>query len=162
MIDKLLLVCEFVMSKIIPGIPESLLIISGIVFLFLIWWLPNHIERLREHGGNGCSALFGPGTGSVKEALGEASRALTTAFAVLSAILVAVVALPSPEMKSALSTILTTITLIIFSIGLIIALYLSLIRPLSGTAPSAKNVYLLSRLLLLGLGFTMFALASIV
>jgi len=162
MIDQFLRIYEFIMSEMVPKVPEGLLIITGIVFLFLIWWLPNHIERLREHGGEGCSAVFGAGSGSVKEALEKASSTLISAFSVLSAVLVAVVALPFSEMKSTLSTILTTITLIIFSIGLILSLYLSLIRPLSGTAPTPKKVYLLLRLLLLGLGFTMFTLASII
>ena len=150
------------MSEILTIVPKGLLIIFGIVLLFLIWWLPFRIERLRQHGEGSCSAVFGAGAVSVKEALEKASLTLTSAFSILSAVLVALVALPSQSSKNPLSTILITIALITFSIGLVYALYLSLIRPLSGTAPTTKDVYLLSRILFIGLGLTMFALASII
>lgn len=133
-----------------------ILILTGFVFIILALWLPNHIEQMREHGEGGVSAEFTPGFVSLAEAIAS----LITAFSILSAIAIALFVLPSSETKSTISILLSVITLIIFLAGIVWTLYISLIRPLAGTAPSPHNVYWSLRLLLMGLSFTMFTLAS--
>lgn len=112
---------------------KYLTIIFGLVLLFLVWWLPNHIEHMRNHGGG----VFGPGLPSLREAL----QSLITAFSILAAIGAVFIILPFHEVKSTLSVILGIITFSIFSTGILKSVYLSLIRPLSGTAPTLQNVY---------------------
>ena len=131
---------------------KYLILLCGFVLLFLIWWIPHHIERLRNHGGG----YFTPGFPSLQTAL----ISLITTFSILSAIAAVFIGLPLYEMKPKLSIALGVITFIIFSSGIVLSLYLALIRPLSGTAPTMKQFYCPLRLLLLGLGFTMFTLAS--
>ena len=131
---------------------KYLTIVFGFVLLFLVWWLPNHIEYMRTHGG----AEFGPGFQSLREAL----QSLMTAFSILAAVAAAFVILPLHEIKSTPSVMLGVITCSIFSAGILKSVYLSLIRPLSGIAPSLQSVYWPLRLLLLGLSFMMFTLAS--
>ena len=129
------------------------IITFGAIFIFLIWGLPRRIERMRNHGG----AVYGAGGQSIIEAL----RYLVTAFSILAAISGVYIILPF-QGKSTPSIILGTITLIIFLIGILLSVYLTIIRPLSGTAPTQQKIYWLLRLLLLGLGFIMFTLASII
>ncbi len=143
-------------EEIIDRLIVIILLFFGISFLILSWWLPNHIEQLREHGEGGVSAYVIPGFASK----GEAMISLITAFSILSTIAVALIVLPSSGTKSTISILLGVVTLIIFSIGVIWSLYLSLIRSLSATAPSQKKIYWSLRLLLIGIGFTMFTLAS--
>ena len=144
--------CEFIMPEGIMLAFKCLIILCGFVFLFLIWWIPYHIERLRNHGGG----YFTPGFESLQKAL----TSLITAFSILSAIAAVFIGLPFYVMKSTLSIVLGVITFIIFSFGIVSSLYLLLIRPLSGTEPTTQQCYYPLKLLLLGLGFTMFTLAS--
>lgn len=131
---------------------KYLILFCGFVLLFLIWWIPHHIERLRNHGGG----YFTAGSQSLAAAL----TALIAAFSVLFAMAAVFISLPLYETKGVLSMSLGVVTFLIFSSGIVMSLYLALIRPLSGTAPTTKQFYLPLRLLLLGLGFTMFTLAS--
>jgi len=131
---------------------KILILISGFALLFLTWWIPRHIGRLRNHGGG----LFTAGFPSLEKAL----RSLIAAFSILFAGAAVFISLPLYEAKGALSIALGVITFFIFSSGIVLSLYLALIRPLSGTAPTTQRFYWPLRLLLLGLSFTMFTLAS--
>jgi hypothetical protein len=54
------------------------------------------------------------------------------------------------------------LTLSVFIAEISLSIYLSLIRPLSGTAPIQFAIYALIGLVTLGLGCSMFTLASII
>jgi hypothetical protein len=54
------------------------------------------------------------------------------------------------------------LTLSVFTAEISLSIYLSLLRPLSRTAPIQLALYVLIGLVLLGLGWTMFTLASII
>jgi len=131
---------------------EYLLLVCGVGLLILVWWIPQHIEGLRNHGGG----YFTSGA----QSLGTALTSLTATFSILFAIAAAFISLPVYETKGVLPTALGVITFLIFSAGIVFSLYLALVRPLSGTAPTTKQFYWPLRLLLLGLGFSMFTLAS--
>jgi hypothetical protein len=145
-----------VIQEKIDCIAVIVLIFFGIVFFFLTWWYPKYIEQLRVQSDGGVRAEFTPGAQSSIEAV----VSLITAFSILSAIAVALIVLPSSENKSTISILLSVITLIIFLTGIVWSLHLSLIRLLSGVAPKSSFIYLSLRLLLLGLSFIMFTLAS--
>lgn len=130
---------------------KCIIIAFGVILLFLMWWLPNRFERRRNHGG----AVFGSGGESLREALGY----ILTAFLILAA-MAGVSSILAFQEKGVTSVILGVITLILFSIGILRSVYLSLIRPLSGIRPTPNQIYWVLRLLLLGLAFTMFTLAS--
>jgi hypothetical protein len=50
----------------------------------------------------------------------------------------------------------------VFAAEISLSIYLSVVRPLSGTAPTQLAIYALVGLVVLGLGCTMFTLASII
>jgi hypothetical protein len=145
------------LQNILNRIPESILILAGIAFIFLMWWLPFLLTHKRDHGGG----YFTPGLTSIQQALKATSVSFATAFSILTVILGILTVSYSQENGNPLTIILGTATFIIFSIGLVLTIYPSLLRPLSGTAPTIDHVFRLLRLLLLGLGFTMFTVASI-
>jgi hypothetical protein len=147
-----------VVKEKIECITVVVLIFFGIVFFILTWWYPKYIEQLRVQSDGGAMAVFTPGPQSSTEAVGY----LITAFSILSAIAVALIVLPSSENKSTTSIFLSVITLIILLTGIVWTLHLSLTRPLSGVASKPHFIYLSLRLLLLGLSFIMFTLASMV
>jgi ABC-type transport system involved in cytochrome bd biosynthesis fused ATPase/permease subunit len=112
---------------------------------------------LREHGGDGVSALFGPGPGSIQEAL----VSVTTTVSIVSSIGVAAVTVLFQRSRNQLiSMLLGVVTLLIYSIEIMFSLYLSVLRPLTGTVPSLFLLSILLGFIPLGLGFTMFTLAS--
>jgi len=140
------------------GLAKWVLVISGIVFLCLAIYFPVWMDSLREHGGDGVSAVFGPGPDSIKEALGS----VTTTVSIVSSIGVAAVTVLFERSRNRLvSMLLGDATLLIYSAEIMFSLYLSVLRPLTGTVPSLLQVGVLLGLIPLGLGFTMFTLASI-
>ena len=139
------------------GALKSLVLVCGCALLFLMWWMPRRIEGLRDHGGG----LFTPGSPSLEKALGSLMRSLIATFSIFSAIAAVFIGLPLCETRGAGSLALGIATFVLFSSGIVLSLYLALIRPLSGTAPTLKQCYWALRLLLVGLGFTMFTLASL-
>jgi hypothetical protein len=54
------------------------------------------------------------------------------------------------------------LTFSVFTAEISLSIYLSLLRPLPGTAPIQLALYVLIGLVFLGLGWTMFTLASII
>jgi len=130
----------------------------GGVFVILSILLPTTFWIMREHGGDGVSAIFKPGFGSLSEALGAA---LTTT-GILSSIIVAVAILPFERQRSQTTKLLGIVTLALVSCEILYSLYLSLIRPLTGTVPDLLQVYLMVGLMPLGLAFTMFTIAAVV
>jgi len=140
------------------GPAKVILVISGFVFLALAVSFPVWVDSLREHGGSEVSAVFIPGLESIKEALGS----VTTAVSIVSSIGVASIGLLFERSRSRpMSMLLGVVTLLIYSLEIMFALYLSVLRPLTGTVPSLFQVGLLLGFIPLGLGFTMFTLASV-
>jgi len=144
----------------ISYICKWLLAIGGTVFLLLVAWLPYRIDQMREHAGDGLSVVFTPGFESIKEAL----TSLITAFSILSTISCVFIVLPliNAKMPSSIALLLSALTFIAFSSGIVWSLYLYLIRPLSGTAPSAQDIYWDLRILLIGLSLTMYTITAII
>lgn len=129
--------------------------IAGIVLVALTVFLPLLLWFMREHGGEGVSALFTPGYESLSQALSSA----ITNVSVVSSIVVAVAILPFERPRSRTSIFLGVLTLIITSITIMCSLFLSLVRPLTGTAPTILQVYALIGLLPLSLGLMMLTIA---
>lgn len=134
---------------------KAILTIAGVVFVALALFLPLLLWFMREHGGQGLSVIFTPGYESLKEALGSA----ITNISVVSSIVVAVAILPFEHQRSRTSIFLGILTLIITSVTIMYSLFLSLIRPLTGTAPTLLQVYSLVGLLPLSLGLMMLTIA---
>ena len=128
--------------------------VFGAVLCVLAWLLPRRLQAMRDHGG----AEFTPGFRSLVEAL----TSLIAAFSILAALAAVLVVLPVQQMRSTLSVVLGVIAYTLFTTGIVTSVYCRLKRPLSGTAPTERDVYLALRLLLLGLGFAMFTLASVI
>ena len=93
-------------------------------------------------------------------------RALTpfiTIVAFASSFVVALVIVSFEKSKvNATSVLFGILTLSVFTAEIALSIYLSLARPLSGAAPIQFAIYTLIGLVILGLGCTMFTLASIV
>ncbi len=137
---------------------RAVLTISGVAFLILSLFFPALLKRMTEHGGRSLGARFIPGHNSLKEAVDS----VTTSISIVSSIVVAATIILFERSGNTVSILLSTTTLLVFSVTITFSLYLSLIRPLTGTAPSPQQIYLLSALVPLGLGFAMFTVASIV
>lgn len=135
-------------------VAKSVAFAFGLSLLFLIWWLPEHIEHMRNHGGG----VFGPGLPSLVEAL----KSLITASSIFAAIAALFVILPFQGTGYPLAVLLGLLTFVVFLSGILTIVYFLLIRPLSGTAPTLQNVYLSLRLILLGLALTVFTIALII
>jgi len=129
----------------------------GFILVILSPLMPFLFSLMREHGGEGLSALFTPGYDSLREAL---ATALTT-VSIFSSIVVAVTILSFEKKRSHTSRLLGIWTLAIVSTAILYSLYLSLVRPLTGTAPSLFQIYVMVGLMPLGLGFAMFTIASV-
>jgi len=135
-----------------------ILVISGFVFVVLAVWLPVWVNSMREHGGSEVSAIFIPGPNSI----GEALDSVTTAVSIVSSIGVASIGVLFERSRGRpTSMLLGVVTLLIYSLEIMFTLYLSVLRPLTGTVPSLFQVGLLLGFIPLGLGFTMFMLASV-
>jgi len=92
-------------------------------------------------------------------------RALTpliTTVSMASSFVVAAAILSFDKSKANAATVLFGIlTLALFTAEISLSIYLSVVRPLTGTAPTQFAIYALIGLVPLGLGCTMFTLASI-
>jgi hypothetical protein len=79
-----------------------------------------------------------------------------------SSFVVAAVILSFEKSKANVTSVLFgVLTLSVFATEISLSLYLSLVRPLTASAPNLLGIYALIGLVPFGLGFTMFTLASI-
>jgi hypothetical protein len=128
------------------------LVLIGCALLLLSALLP----VLMGATENGVSAAFRSGY----------VRVLTpfiTNVSMASSFVVAVVVLTFEKSKAnAASVLFGFLTLSVFSAEISLSLYLSMVRSLTARAPPLSPIYLLIGLVPLGLGFTMFTLASII
>jgi hypothetical protein len=144
---------------ILKNICLLLLLIGGFICLGLALWLPHEFEMIRiGHGG----VVFIPGFQSLQDAL----TTLFTAFSILTTISFVFVAVPfvskEAERRKPLSLLLSILTLISFVSGIIYSLFYSLIRPLTGTAPTIDNLYFDLQILLVSLSLALFTVASMI
>jgi hypothetical protein len=114
---------------------------------------------MREHGGDGVSALFTPGPESIQEAL----AAITTSVSVIASIGIAGITVVFDKARpSTRSLSFAVLSLFVYCVDIIFLLYLNVIRPMTGTAPSLFELGLVIGLVPLGLGTTFLTLASII
>lgn len=113
---------------------------------------------MREHGGGGVGVLFTPGAQSLSEVLGAA---FTTA-GILSSIVGSAAILPLERQRSQNAKLLGIVTLAFISFETLYLLFLSAMRPLTGTIPYPELVYVMVGLIPLGLALAMFTLAAVV
>ena len=85
---------------------------------------------------------------------------ITNASMVSSFVVAAVILTFEKSKTNTASVFFGVLTLSVFSVEILLSLYLSVIRPLTARAPPPLAVYLLIGLVPLGLGCTMFTLAS--
>ncbi|MGA2972156.1 MAG: hypothetical protein ABSE39_05995 [Candidatus Bathyarchaeia archaeon] len=134
-------------------IVEVVLVLVGLVLAALSVILPILMGAITERGGAG--AAFRSGY----------LRALTpfiTNVSMASCFLVAVVILSFEKSGvNAKSVMFGILTLSAFTAEITLSLYLSLVRLLPAAAPTLMAIYVLIGLVPLGLGCTMFTLASI-
>jgi len=133
---------------------EVMLILVGMVLVALSVLVPISMGTITR--GGGVSAAIRSGY----------LRALTpfiTTTSMASSFVVAVVILSFEKSKTNVTAVLFGIlTLLVFTAEVSLSIYISLVRPLSGTAPTQLTIYALIGLVFLGLGCTMFTLASII
>jgi uncharacterized membrane protein len=133
---------------------EVVLILVGLVLVVLSVLVPILMGAMTRGGGVSAGIRSGY------------LRALTpfiTTVSMASSFVVAAVILSFEKSKANLASVLFGIlTLSVFTAEISLSIYFSLVRPLSGTAPTQLAIYALIGLILLGLGCTMFTLASII
>jgi hypothetical protein len=132
--------------------PEALLVSIGLALVAFSVLLPILMGAVNEKGAG---AAFRSGY----------LRALTpfvTNASMASSFIVAAVVLSFEKSKANAAAVLFGIlTLSVFTAEILLSFYLSLFRPLTGTAPNLSAIFLLIGLVPLGLGCTMFTLASV-
>jgi hypothetical protein len=140
-------------------LPRWCLIASGVVFLALAGAFPIGLGMMREHGADGVSAVFTPGPQSLQDAF----NAISTSVSVIASIGVAAIAVVFERARpSTRSLWLAVFSLWVYCGDITYLLYLAVIRPLTGTAPSLLQLGIVLGLIPLGLGSTFLTLASIV
>jgi len=133
--------------------PEALLAIVGLALVTFSVLLPILMGAITENGGTGTAFRSGY------------LRALTpfvTNASMASSFIVAAVLLSFEKSKAnAAAVLFGVLTLSVFTAEISLSFYLSMFRPLTGAAPNLSAFFLLIGLVPLGLGCTMFTLASI-
>jgi len=132
---------------------EVVLVLIGFVLVSLSVLLPILMETVAEHRGVGATFISGY------------LRSLTpfiTNVSMASSFVVAAVILSFEKSKANVTSVLFgVLTLSVFATEISLSLYLSLVRPLTASAPNLLGIYALIGLVPFGLGFTMFTLTSI-
>ena len=133
--------------------PEVFLAILGLILVAFSVLLPSLMELVAGNSGSG--AAFRSGY----------VRTLTpfvTNASMASTLVVSAAVLSFEKSKANAATVLCEVlTLSVFTAEISLSFYLSLFRPLTGMAPNLSAIFLLIGLVPLGLGCTMFTLASI-
>ena len=130
------------------------LILVGLILVALSAVIPVWMGAMT--GGGGESAV-------IRSGYFRALAPFITIASLASSFVVAAVIVSFEKSKvSVVSVLFGILTLSVFTAEISLSVYLSLARPLSGTAPIQLAIYALIGLVLLGLGCTMFTLASII
>jgi len=139
------------------SVPRVILIVLGFLLAIATIVLPAGIGALRFHVGDGVVAAFGPGPASIKEAI----DAVASSVSIVSSVGIAAIAISFEKARATqVSLILGALSLCIYSYEIIFALYLSVLRPLTGIEPTISDIGLLLGLIPGGLALTMFSLAA--
>lgn len=156
-----------------------MIFIAGLLFFILAFYLPSHLEELSGHVsvdvspnissngenihvGQSVRTSFIPGF----QSLGEALTSIITYNSLLFSVIIVLFTTFFKEdlLRSRLQyktpIIFSAFTLLTFSVGIVWSLFVSLIRPLTGTAPSSNDIYLSLTIFILGLSFTMFTICG--
>ncbi|MGA2626788.1 MAG: hypothetical protein ABSF63_06990 [Candidatus Bathyarchaeia archaeon] len=133
---------------------QVVLILVGVILVVLSAVIPIWMGAMTRGGGENAAIRS------------DYLRALTpfiTIVSLASSFVVAAVILSFEKSRVNVASVLFGIlTLSVFTAEISLSIYLSLLRPLSRTAPIQLALYVLIGLVLLGLGWTMFTLASII
>lgn len=109
-----------------------------------------YLSYLTTHTSPGVAAKFTPGPTSIDQVL----SALPTSFSILASVGVVFVTLYfTSNVKEGRSLIFGVLTFLSFAIGAVWTLFISLLRPMTGTEVTASLVFVSLSLMLLGLGF---------
>jgi hypothetical protein len=130
------------------------LILVGVILVVLSAVIPIWMGAMTRGGGENAAIRS------------DYLRALTpfiTIVSLASSFVVAAVILSFEKSRVNVASVLFGIlTFSVFTAEISLSIYLSLLRPLPGTAPIQLALYVLIGLVFLGLGWTMFTLASII
>ncbi len=133
---------------------QAVLFLFGVILVVLSVVIPIWMGAMIRGGGENVAIRF------------DYLRALTpfiTIVSLVSSFVVAVVIVSFEKSRANVASVLFGIlTLSVFIAEISLSIYLSLIRPLSGTALIQLAIYALIGLVTFGLGCTMFTLASII
>ena len=133
---------------------EIVLILVGLVLVALSVLVPIWMGAMTRGGGVGAA---------IRSSYLRALTPFITTVSLASSFVVAAVIVSFDKSKANRATVLFGIlTLSAFTAEIVLSIYLSLARQLSGTAPIQLAIYALIGLVLLGLGCTIFTLASII
>jgi hypothetical protein len=129
------------------------LVLVGLVLVALSALIPILMGAMTRDGGV---------SAAIKSGYLRALTPFITTASMASSLVVAAVILSFEKSEANVAVVLFGIlTLSVFTAEISLSIYLSLIRPLSGTTPTQLAIYALIGLVLLGLGCAMFTLASI-
>ena len=130
--------------------------LAGFAFLIVAVSLPVQIENMRYH-----PPLFTAGFESLQTVMEHIAANVSIVSSIVVAALILVLERPTHALSNKPLS-LGIITLLIFCAEITYSLYLSVIRPLTGTVATYLEVYLSLSLVPVGLAFALFTLASIV
>ena len=133
---------------------QVVLILVGVILVVLSAVIPVWMGAMTRGGGE--SAV-------IRSAYLRALVPFITIASLASSFVVAAVIVSFEKAKVSVASVLFGIlTVAVFIAEISLSVYLSLVRPLSGTASIQLAIYALIGLVLLGLGCTMFTLASMI
>jgi hypothetical protein len=133
---------------------QVILILVGVILVVLSAAIPIWMGAMTRGGGE---------IAAIRSGYLRALTPFITIVSLASSFVVAVVMVSFEKSKVNVASVLFGIlTFSVFTAEISLSVYLSLIRPLSGTALIQMAIYGLIGLVLLGLGCTMFTLASII
>jgi hypothetical protein len=133
---------------------QVVLILVGVILVALSVVIPVWMAAMTRGGGVSVA---------IRSGYLNALTPFITTVSIASSFVVAAVILSFEKSKANVASVLFGIlTLSVLTAEISLSIYLSLVRPLSGTAPTQLAIYALVGLVLLGLGCTMFTLASII
>jgi hypothetical protein len=137
-----------------PGVRifEIVLVLMGLALVVLSVLLPVLMGATTDYG-----------VGAFRSGYVRVLTPFITGISMASSFIVALVILTFEKSKAnAASVLFGVLTLSVFSVEISLSVYLSVVRALTASAPPLLAIYLLIGLVPLGLGCTMFTLASVI
>ena len=137
-----------------PGVRifEIVLVFVGLALVVLSVLLPVLMGATTEYG-----------VGAFRSGYVRVLTPFITGISMASSFIVALVILTFEKSRANRASVLFgVLTLSVFSTEILLSLYLSVVRPVTASTPPLLAIYLLIGLVPLGLGCTMFTLASLI